>query len=83
MGFEIAAIAKTKKHFIAELEKLDPSPAKPHFMLKGKELQAKIKQYGIGKLKPKSMLIDDLQKVLSIDKTAVQAVEETLWRKLQ
>ncbi len=70
------SIAKTKKHFIAELEKLDPNPAKSHFMLKGKELQLKIKQFKIGKLKPKSMLIDDLQKALSIDKTAVQAVEE-------
>jgi len=77
------SIAKTKKHFIAELEMLDSSPAKPHFMLKGKELQLKIKQFGIGKLKPKSMLVDDLQNALSIDKTAVQAVEKALWRKLQ
>jgi len=76
------SIAKTKKHFIAELEKLDPNPAKPHFMLKGKELQLKIKQFGIGKLKPKSMLIDDLQKALSIDKTAVRVVEEAAWKNL-
>ena len=105
------SVAKTKKHFIAlrhcsgrgeqgripaELEKLDPNPAKPHFMLKGKELQLKInlsrasrsnEQFGIGKLKPKSMLIDDLQKALStsgercrtIDKKVVHAVEEALW----
>jgi len=70
------SISKTKKHFIAELEKLEPNPAKPHFMLKGEELQAKIKQFGIGKLKPKEMLVSDLQKALSIDKSAVQAVEE-------
>ena len=76
------SIAKTKKHFIAELEKLDPNPAKPHFMLKGKELQLKIKQFKIGKLKPKSMLVDDLQKALSIDKTVVQAVEEAAWKNL-
>ena len=63
-------------------EKLDFNPAKPHFMLKGKELQLKIKQFGIGKLKPKSMLIDDLQKALSIDKTAVQVVEEAAWKNL-
>ena len=72
------SIAKTKKHFIAELEKLEPNPAKPHFMLKGAELQAKIKQYGIGKLKNKDMLISDLKKALSIDRKAVQAVEEAL-----
>jgi len=70
------SIAKTKKHFIAELEKLDPNPAKPHFMLKGKELQLKLKEFKVGKLKTKEMLIDDLQKALSIDKKAVQAVEE-------
>ena len=49
-------------------------------MLKGQELQAKIKQFGIGKLKPKNMLISDLQKALPIDKKAVQAVEEALWK---
>ncbi|HPQ72289.1 MAG TPA: phage head morphogenesis protein, partial [bacterium] len=75
------SIAKTKNHFIAELEKLEPNPAKPHFMLKGQELQAKIKQFGIGKLKTKDMLISDLQKALSIDKKAVQAVEEAIKHK--
>ena len=35
----------------------DPDPAKPHFMFKGKKLQAKITQFKIGKLKPKSLLI--------------------------
>jgi len=75
------SIAKTKNHFIAELEMLEPNPAKPHFMLKGQELQAKIKQFGIGKLKTKDMLISDLQKALSIDKKAVQAVEEAVKHK--
>ncbi|HPQ72170.1 MAG TPA: phage minor head protein [bacterium] len=75
------SIAKTKNHFIAELEKLEPNPAKPHFMLKGQELQAKIKQFGIGKLKTKDMLISDLQKALSIDKKTVQAVEEAVKHK--
>jgi hypothetical protein len=50
------SIAKAKRQFIAELEKLEPNPAKPHFMLKGQELEAKIKQYGIGKLKTKTCL---------------------------
>ncbi|MCL4852550.1 MAG: hypothetical protein KJZ78_14365 [Bryobacteraceae bacterium] len=72
------SIAKTKSQFIAELEKLEPNPAKPHFMLKGQELETKIKQFGIGKLKPKEMLVSDLQKALSIDKKAVQAVEEAV-----
>ena len=75
------SIAKTKSQFIAELEKLEPNPAKPHFMLKGQELEAKIKQFGIGKLKPKEMLISDLQKALSIDKKAVQVVEEAIKHK--
>ncbi len=77
------SISKTKKDFIAELEKLEPNPAKPHFMLKGEELQAKIKQFGIGKLKNKDMLISDLQKALSIDKKAVQAVEEAVKQKTE
>jgi len=77
------SIAKTKNHFIAELEKLDPNPAKPHFMLKGQELEDKIKQFGIGKLKPKEMLISDLQQALSIDKKAVQAVEEAVKHKTE
>jgi len=77
------SISKTKKHFIAELEMLEPKPAKPHFMLKGQELQDKIKQFGIGKLKPKNMLISDLQKALSIDKKAVQAVEEAVKHKTE
>ncbi|NLH49032.1 MAG: hypothetical protein GX444_10565 [Myxococcales bacterium] len=52
------SIAKTKSQFMAlrmdsgrgeqgripaELEKLEPNPAKPHFMLKGEELEVKIK----------------------------------------
>jgi len=77
------SIAKTKNHFIAELEKLEPNPAKPHFMLKGQELQDKIKQFGIGKLKTKDMLISDLKKALSIDKKAVQAVEEAVKHKTE
>ncbi|MBZ0270755.1 phage head morphogenesis protein, partial [bacterium] len=77
------SIAKTKSQFIAELEKLEPNPAKPHFMLKGQELEAKIKQFGIGKLKPKEMLVSDLQKALSIDKNAVHAVEEAAKHKAE
>ena len=66
------SIAKTKKHFIAELEKLDPNPAKPHIMLKGKELQAKLKQFKVGKLKTKEMLVDELSTMYRI-----------LWNKIE
>jgi len=38
-------------------------------------------QFGIGKLKPKEMIVSDLQKALSIDKKAVQAVEEAQWKR--
>ena len=42
---------------------------------------AKIKQFGIGKLMSKDIMISDLQKALSLDKKAVQAVEEALLKK--
>jgi hypothetical protein len=57
------------------LEKLDPNPAKPHFMLKGQELEAKIKQFKIGKLKPKNMLAEELSAVYLL---LIKQVEKAL-----
>ncbi len=75
------SISKTKKHFIAELEKLETNPAKPHFMLKGQELQAKIKQFGINKLKTKDILAKDLSSLYDLLSRRIEMEIEWAWSK--
>lgn len=72
------SIAKNKTQFIKELEAAEPNPSIPHFALKGSDLDFKIKQHHISKLKGKQQLIEELQKAFSVGGDVAEAAEAAL-----